>query len=495
MRKLIKKWITLLVAICIMCSVFVINTVAAGASSITYEEKLFVAGDEITLTARFCTYSYQPIYKAEGYITYDPGIIEFVSGENCDLITDGKIKITVEGDGKLFLTQQVVFKALTPGLTNISLENIKCFDANNAYQTIDGNETNITVINPNEFASDNANLRSLRVSQGMMVPSFSRDVTSYEVVLPNNAEELLVSVGTEHAKSTYVIEGSKKMELGINKRVIVVTAENGTQKRYTVNITRLDAGENAPEEESLLLDGDRIRVSVDDKTLYVEEEIAPEIIPSGFRQDVHVYNEIEVPCITDDEVVMFYLTNFGYTESAFYVVNEEKEFFKLTTINVGGGDYHILPVKGKEIPNGYKAAEVTIGEQKFSAYKSTEEALSDFILFYAKDPSGNVGFYRYDTLENSVQRADGIGLTFGEISEEETEPKNVFDFLKNLNTNGIVALVSMVIAVLVLIVTISILIVKIATARRKEIMAEDDDYDDNDFFDINFIMTVDKDDE
>lgn len=494
MKTFVKKWMLLLVAMCIMFSIFSINTFAVGSSSITCDGGLFIPGDEITVTARICTYSYQPMYKVEGYITYDPKVVEFVSGDNCDLLTEGKIKMTLQADGKTMLVQKLVFKALIPGKSVVTLENIRCYDSKSAYATVDNGDTSITVINTSEFASDNANLRSLRVSQGMLVPSFSRDVTSYEVVLNNEKEELLVSVGTEHAKSTYVIEGGKTMELGINKRVIVVTAENGTQKRYTLNVIRLDAGENAPEADSLLLDGDRVRVIVDDKPLYIEEDFPEEVVPSGFRKDTHVYNNLNLPCVTDDNIVMFYLSNFDKTEFAFYVAEDRQEFTKLITANIAGEEYHILPVKGDQIPNGYSETTVTIGEQSLPAYKSEDANLSDFVLFYAKDPSGNVDFYRYDTLENNIQRATGMGLTFGDVAEEDNTPKTFIEFIKNLDKDGIIVIACISVVILILLATIIILIVRIITVRRKEMLANEADYDDTDFFDINFIMTVDKED-
>lgn len=90
---------------------------------------------------------------------------------------------------------------------------------------------------PNYVASSNANLAGLSVSQGMLSPQFSADVTDYAVYLPYE------SVGTAFSATGSAADGkaqgvtageAAQLAEGVNKVAVICKAEDGTEKAYTI---------------------------------------------------------------------------------------------------------------------------------------------------------------------------------------------------------------------------------------------------------------------
>lgn len=92
---------------------------------------------------------------------------------------------------------------------------------------------------PNYVASSNANLGSLSVSQGMISPQFSAEVTDYVVYLPyESAGNGFSATGNAvDGKAQAVTSGEiPQLAEGVNKTVVTCKAEDGTEKAYTVYV-------------------------------------------------------------------------------------------------------------------------------------------------------------------------------------------------------------------------------------------------------------------
>jgi hypothetical protein len=103
--------------------------------------------------------------------------------------------------------------------------------------------------------SANNNLQSLTVSPGTLNPTFSANRTSYTVNVASGATEVTVTPRMQDAAATMTVNGqatnsgqARTIQLGgpgSNTPVfIIVTAQNGTQKTYTVGVTRAALGGN-----------------------------------------------------------------------------------------------------------------------------------------------------------------------------------------------------------------------------------------------------------
>ena len=121
--KALKRIISLIVALALTLTLLTFSASAAG-STIAFSSEQVAVGQNLTVTARFSTTSSDPMYGLSGYVTYDPKILEFVSGDNCNLLTAGKVKMVLTSAGKTNLEQSLVFKAIGVGKSRVALENL-----------------------------------------------------------------------------------------------------------------------------------------------------------------------------------------------------------------------------------------------------------------------------------------------------------------------------------------------------------------------------------
>ena len=103
--------------------------------------------------------------------------------------------------------------------------------------------------NKEEEKSSNANLSNLGIKPHDFT-GFRYGTTSYEVAVPEETESVEIYATAQDSKATITGTGKKTLEKGENKVQVVVTAENGTTKIYTINIIReiRQEGEDKQEE-------------------------------------------------------------------------------------------------------------------------------------------------------------------------------------------------------------------------------------------------------
>ena len=96
--------------------------------------------------------------------------------------------------------------------------------------------------NTTKTKSSNANLSNLGIKPHDFT-GFKSGTTSYQAVIPEDTKTVEVYAKTQDAKAIITGTGKKTLESGENKLEVVVTAEDGTKKTYTINITRGEPNE------------------------------------------------------------------------------------------------------------------------------------------------------------------------------------------------------------------------------------------------------------
>ena len=106
-------------------------------------------------------------------------------------------------------------------------------------------------------------LSALSISQGTLTPAFDKNTTSYTAEVEASVESITVTPVCEDAKASVKVNGkvtasgqaSESIELkeGENQIPVVVTAENGTEKTYTITVTRAKALSTNAELEQLTI--------------------------------------------------------------------------------------------------------------------------------------------------------------------------------------------------------------------------------------------------
>lgn len=293
-----KKIMTILLSIMMVLS-FSITADAADFSTGLSGGKSIDAG--ATFTVEFNVSSSKELYGVTGGLSYDSSKLELVSweGRNGFALTVGTNVVADTASPKKgsFTAGILRFKAksgLSQGdSTKISLSGVEGSDG---LSTLSGSGSSQTISvkvpakssapsapstpstpstpsapsAPAETStpkSSNSNLASLRVEPGSI--SFNKNTTSYSITVENNVESLNISAAAEDAKAKVSGTGNVVLNVYENRANITVTAENGSQKTYTINITRKDErGSTVPlsgnaELASLEVEGYPLEFSVD----------------------------------------------------------------------------------------------------------------------------------------------------------------------------------------------------------------------------------------
>ena len=86
--------------------------------------------------------------------------------------------------------------------------------------------------------SDNAALAYLGAGNYALSPSFSPETLNYSVTVTSNTESVVINASAAHPGATVTGTGAKPLVVGDNIFYIKVTAENGTERVYTLIVSR-----------------------------------------------------------------------------------------------------------------------------------------------------------------------------------------------------------------------------------------------------------------
>ena len=91
--------------------------------------------------------------------------------------------------------------------------------------------------------SGNANLSNLGITPNDF-KGFKAQTTSYNVTVPTDVESVTIYANAQDSKAKITGVGKQNLQTGENKFDVIVTAEDGTTKTYTLNITRDTLSQN-----------------------------------------------------------------------------------------------------------------------------------------------------------------------------------------------------------------------------------------------------------
>lgn len=94
---------------------------------------------------------------------------------------------------------------------------------------------------PNGNQSSNNWLRGLSVDGYSLTPTFSSDTTDYNLIVENEVASIDVSASAADTNASVSGRGSHRLSVGNNTINIVVTAEDGGTRTYTINVVRKEA--------------------------------------------------------------------------------------------------------------------------------------------------------------------------------------------------------------------------------------------------------------
>lgn len=95
---------------------------------------------------------------------------------------------------------------------------------------------------PTLSGSPNNKLKGLGVDGFTLTPTFNRDTYSYDLIVDHSVSNVTVSASAIDSKASIRGSGTVSLSSGINDISVVVRAENGTERTYTIHVVRQAGG-------------------------------------------------------------------------------------------------------------------------------------------------------------------------------------------------------------------------------------------------------------
>lgn len=165
---------------------------------------------------------------------------------------------------------------------------------NQGSENNNGNNGTTTNPTPEQKKSNNANLVNLGINPNDF-KGFKPGTTSYDVTVPNDVEKVTVYAKVQDSKAKITSgTGSQKLKVGKNTLNVEVTAEDGTKKTYTINVTReeekvtTNETNTTPEETSKTEENNEPQENKTNSDLH-KLEIAGYTLTPKFSPDIYEY--------------------------------------------------------------------------------------------------------------------------------------------------------------------------------------------------------------
>ena len=399
--KLLKKPLVSLALLCAMLFSLLQVSYAAGMSVSAGQSTVSVGRTvafTITVPAGSEAWTYSVAYSAN--LTLESG----------DLAPMG-----FEGDNR---TNQLVFRANDTGTGSVWIsagsycvrvegkDKPDDYDASGSASvsivsasTPDDSEPDYTPSTPGK--SGNNALSALTVSAGTLTPAFDPAVTEYTLSLPQGTEKLTLTATPSDSNATVQGDGELTLQEGENTLPLVVTAENGDTKTYTVTAKVAQA-------PTLFLNFSGAKLGV----VKDVEGVTP---PTGFTAAEPVSQGGDtLPLWVDanGKHTLVYLVDEKGVAGFYLYSRTEGVLSPYLPLAYGGATYIYtgIPSEKASVP-GLKAATVEAFSQTLSGWRYEDAALSDFVVLYLMDDGGQYGYYTYDSKNATLQRFSGAVFT------------------------------------------------------------------------------------
>ena len=214
----------------------------------------------------------------------------------------------------------------------VPVEELATYEIEGNMEARTGNVININVTSPDRSTtktykitmklekSSNANLKNIRTNIGELIPEFEKGVLTYTVNVSKDTNDIIIESEPENEKA--IVEGNGRYELvsGNNYINILVTAETGVTKVYSVIVVKEKSSNNKLKD--LYVRGYNISPEFEEETLEYTLEVENEVTEvevgaelSDIRSSVvglgkkdlkEGLNEIEVIVVAEDGSIRTY---------------------------------------------------------------------------------------------------------------------------------------------------------------------------------------------
>ena len=268
-----------------------------------------------------------------------------ISSSNPSVLSGGDSSLWIEPSGS------VTFRANKVGSSTITVSTSSLSDGDGNDVNLGSKSITINVVDkvPQKSYSSNNSLKSLSVEGYELEPVFDSGTTEYNVSVKEGTESVNIKAIPEDNEASVNGVGDITVSEGLNVVNVVVTAENGYQKTYILNITVLD---------------EPITVQINNKdfNLIKQENALPEVSSYYERKNIeYIYKvegeekKVEIPAYYSD-ITSYTLVGLKSDSGKInlYIYDEEKKTFEIYNELNFNNDIVLYLEDAKNIPNGYK---------------------------------------------------------------------------------------------------------------------------------------------
>ncbi len=377
-----KKTISFLVITLVMFFSSVLICRAAGISvNESLSSKQVVVGNTVTVSVKISSSS--PIGAINYSVSYDDEKLTHVSGVLND-VTDDKY-------GQTSFTLTFKFRAKASGNAYIGFSILEAYDTDLNALTWSNTSATVNIVTQAEVQasySKNNYLSYLGVDNYDI--GFSKEDDAYLITVENEVTSINVSGTREDSKASVSGLGEYTLEEGNNIIEVVVTAQNGSSRTYTINVERKELSP--------------IVVKVDDKDYNVVRKAELITAPdSSFVPTTIKINEEDVPAFINEkiETTLVGLKDAEGNISLYSYKDDEYTPYVEFAFN----SIIITQSDDIEIPKKFEKVTIKIGNTDVTAYKYKDDKNNDnFYIIGAKNVNtGEENLYQYDSKENTIQ--------------------------------------------------------------------------------------------
>ncbi len=375
-----KKIKILLVAL--VCTLLMPSMVSAASGSISVSgSSSAVVGNKVTVTVTLS--SSTSIGSWQMALNYDKSYLQLVSST---AEAGGTTMAASSASGVKSKSYTFVFKTLKTGSTRVSVSSYLAYAFSDLSEiSLTSSSKNISIITQEQLEasySKNNNLKDLTVTVGEEVyeisPEFDADTLEYQVTVPTGTTS--VTVDATRADSTASVDGDGEIEVteGLNTIPIVVTAQNGEEKTYTLTIN--------------VEDQNPINVKVDGTDYTVVKSDTLLTVPTTFTQSSVEIDGFDIPAFVND-VIDYTLVGLKDGEGNISLYRYEDGEYTLYN-ELSSKSYTLVPTAFAEELD-YLKTTVEINGVTMDAYRYDED--SPLVIINALDlETGKEDFYLYD---------------------------------------------------------------------------------------------------
>ena len=392
---------------------------ASGTISITSSASTVVVGNTFKVTVKIS--SSVALGSWQYTISYDSNKVKLQSGTS---------NVVDYGDGQTkSKSYTYTFKALSSGSANITVKSYRAYAWDESLLTLSAGSKTVKLITQDDliasYSKDNK-LKSITVGEYALTPAFNPDTLEYTVSVPSNIEKITLNAEVNDRSATLTGTGEKEVSEGDNIFELLVTAENGSQRKYKVNIKVEDPSPITVE-------------TTNGKSGTIVKRASTLTKPNTFTETTIDINGEEIPAFVSDitKLTLVGIKIEGEEEVGLYIYDKiSNSYTPYKELNFNS--VIIYPKEYDEYPENYKKYEIELNGETITGYKISEN--SDFFLIYGLNiETGDENIYRVDTLENTISR-----YTFEEQEYFDANIKNLQFIIIVLGIESIILLIILI---------------------------------------------------